>query len=55
MERTRLFARSAQLGAGEERSRLAREIHDTLAPYKSTTPSRWNPHWICPRPTVSRR
>jgi two-component system NarL family sensor kinase len=31
VERSRLFARSAQLGALEERNRLAREIHDTLA------------------------
>jgi two-component system, NarL family, sensor kinase len=31
VERTRLFARSAKLGAVEERSRLARELHDTLA------------------------
>lgn len=31
IERTRLFAQSAQLGAAEERNRLAREIHDTLA------------------------
>ncbi len=31
VERARLFARSAQLGAVEERNRLAREIHDTLA------------------------
>jgi two-component system NarL family sensor kinase len=31
IERGRLFARSAQLGALEERNRLARDIHDTLA------------------------
>ncbi len=31
IERARLFARSAQFGATEERNRLAREIHDTLA------------------------
>jgi two-component system NarL family sensor kinase len=31
LERARLFARSAELGAAEERNRLAREIHDTLA------------------------
>jgi two-component system NarL family sensor kinase len=31
IERARLFTRSAQLGALEERNRLAREIHDTLA------------------------
>ncbi len=31
IERARLFARSAQFGAVEERNRLAREIHDTLA------------------------
>jgi two-component system NarL family sensor kinase len=31
IERGRLFAQSAQLGAIEERNRLAREIHDTLA------------------------
>lgn len=31
VERARLYARSAQLGAVEERNRLAREIHDTLA------------------------
>src|SRR5215212_186056 len=31
IERTRLAARSAQLAALEERNRLAREIHDTLA------------------------
>ena len=31
IERARLFARSAKLGAVEERGRLARELHDTLA------------------------
>ncbi len=31
IERARLFARSSQLGAAEERNRLAREIHDTIA------------------------
>lgn len=31
IERARLFQQSAQAGAIEERSRLAREIHDTLA------------------------
>ena len=31
VERSRLFSRSAELGAMEERNRLAREIHDTLA------------------------
>jgi two-component system NarL family sensor kinase len=31
VERARLFERSIQLGAVEERNRLAREIHDTLA------------------------
>lgn len=31
IERAQLFARSIQLGAAEERNRLAREIHDTLA------------------------
>src|SRR3712207_9473330 len=31
VERARLFSRSAGLGAAEERNRLAREIHDTLA------------------------
>jgi two-component system NarL family sensor kinase len=31
IERARLFARSVRLGAVEERNRLAREIHDTLA------------------------
>jgi two-component system NarL family sensor kinase len=31
IERAGLFARSAELGAVEERNRLAREIHDTLA------------------------
>ncbi len=31
IERARLFNRSRQLGALEERNRLAREIHDTLA------------------------
>jgi two-component system NarL family sensor kinase len=31
IERARLFDRSVQLGAAEERNRLAREIHDTLA------------------------
>jgi two-component system, NarL family, sensor kinase len=31
IERARLFARSARMGAVEERNRLAREIHDTLA------------------------
>jgi len=31
IERARLFARSVEYGAVEERNRLAREIHDTLA------------------------
>src|SRR5512140_1611523 len=31
VERARLFARSVEFGAAEERNRLAREIHDTLA------------------------
>ncbi len=31
VERARLFARSTRLGAVEERNRLARELHDTLA------------------------
>ncbi|HEY7356058.1 MAG TPA: GAF domain-containing protein, partial [Ktedonobacterales bacterium] len=31
IERSRLFARSAQMSIVEERNRLAREIHDTLA------------------------
>jgi two-component system NarL family sensor kinase len=31
IERARLFAQSAEFGAAEERNRLAREIHDTLA------------------------
>lgn len=31
IERAQLFARSAQIGALQERNRLAREIHDTLA------------------------
>ncbi len=31
VERARLFARSTRYGASEERNRLAREIHDTLA------------------------
>lgn len=31
IERAQLFARSAQLGAAEERNRIAREMHDTLA------------------------
>jgi two-component system NarL family sensor kinase len=31
IERARLFGKSTRLGATEERSRLAREIHDTLA------------------------
>ena len=31
IERARLFARSVRLGTLEERNRLAREIHDTLA------------------------
>jgi two-component system NarL family sensor kinase len=31
IERARLFSRSAQMGAVEERNRIAREIHDTLA------------------------
>jgi two-component system NarL family sensor kinase len=31
VERARLFARSTQIGVVEERNRLAREIHDTLA------------------------
>jgi two-component system NarL family sensor kinase len=31
IERARLYAHSAEFGAAEERNRLAREIHDTLA------------------------
>jgi two-component system NarL family sensor kinase len=31
IQRARLYTRSAQFGAAEERNRLAREIHDTLA------------------------
>jgi two-component system NarL family sensor kinase len=31
IERARLFSQSAEFGAAEERNRLAREIHDTLA------------------------
>jgi two-component system NarL family sensor kinase len=31
IERARLYARSSELGAAEERNRIAREIHDTLA------------------------
>jgi two-component system NarL family sensor kinase len=31
VERARLFARSADIGAAQERNRIAREIHDTLA------------------------
>lgn len=31
IERARLYARSVEFGAAEERNRLAREIHDTLA------------------------
>ena len=31
IERARLYTRSAEYGAAEERNRLAREIHDTLA------------------------
>ena len=37
VERARLFTRSATLGAAEERVRLAREIHDTLAQGLSAT------------------
>jgi two-component system NarL family sensor kinase len=37
IERARLFARSAEIGAAEERNRLAREIHDTLAQGLSAT------------------
>ncbi len=37
VERARLFARSSGLGAAEERNRLAREIHDTLAQGLSAT------------------
>jgi two-component system NarL family sensor kinase len=37
IERARLFARSVQLGAVDERNRLAREIHDTLAQGLSAT------------------
>src|SRR5215470_10588948 len=37
IERARLFAQSTQLGALEERNRLAREIHDTLAQGMSAT------------------
>jgi two-component system NarL family sensor kinase len=31
IERARLYAQSAEFGAAEERNRLARDIHDTLA------------------------
>jgi two-component system NarL family sensor kinase len=37
IERARLFARSLESGAAEERNRLAREIHDTLAQGLSAT------------------
>jgi two-component system NarL family sensor kinase len=37
IERARLFARSVEAGAAEERNRLAREIHDTLAQGLSAT------------------
>jgi two-component system, NarL family, sensor kinase len=37
VERARLFARSTRLGAADERNRLAREIHDTLAQGLSAT------------------
>lgn len=37
IERARLFSRSAELGAAEERNRLAREIHDSLAQGLSAT------------------
>ncbi|HUS13907.1 MAG TPA: GAF domain-containing sensor histidine kinase [Chloroflexia bacterium] len=37
VERARLFARSTRLGAVDERNRLAREIHDTLAQGLSAT------------------
>ncbi|MHB8627641.1 MAG: GAF domain-containing sensor histidine kinase [Aggregatilineales bacterium] len=37
IERARLFARSTELGMVEERNRLAREIHDTLAQGLSAT------------------
>lgn len=37
IERARLFARSIEVGAAEERNRLAREIHDTLAQGLSAT------------------
>jgi two-component system NarL family sensor kinase len=37
VERARLFASSLRLGAADERNRLAREIHDTLAQGLSAT------------------
>ena len=37
IERARLFARSTELGMVEERNRLARELHDTLAQGLSAT------------------
>src|ERR687894_605755 len=37
VERARLFARSTRLGAVEERNRLAREIHDTIAQVLTAT------------------
>lgn len=37
IERANLFAQSTQLGAAEERNRLAREIHDTIAQGLSAT------------------
>jgi two-component system NarL family sensor kinase len=37
VDRARLYARSAEAGAAQERNRLAREIHDTLAQGLSAT------------------
>ena len=65
VERARLFDRSARLGAVEERNRLAREIHDTLAqgllprdsssnrpkPYSTTSPARSAPANRCAAPS----
>ncbi|MEZ4617328.1 MAG: GAF domain-containing protein [Caldilineaceae bacterium] len=47
VERARLYARSTEMGAVEERNRLAREIHDTLAQGCPPLRSNWKRPMRC--------